>query len=135
MKATTLRLSEETLQALESEANDRGVSRSEYIREVIEHRGEYDRIHGEYGGEYGEYDELVDRIEDLERENQRLRNEKRTLIADREERKELVRYVEEQRDVERYRDRRQRKIDQAGALTRAKWWLTGVPMDDDGDSD
>ncbi len=61
---------------------------------------------------------------------ERLRNEKRTLINDREERTELVEYVEEQREVERYRDRQQRKIDQARVLTRAKWALVGMPTDD-----
>ena len=40
-------------------------------------------------------------------------------------------------ELERYRERRERMVDQAGALTRAKWWLTGVPIDggrsDDGE--
>lgn len=43
---------------------------------------------------------------------------------------ELVEYVDEQRELERYRERRERLLDQAGALTRAKWWLTGVPADE-----
>ena len=50
---------------------------------------------------------------------------------------EIVEYVDEQRELERYRERRERMVDQAGVLTRAKWWLTGVPVDggrsDDGE--
>lgn len=47
---------------------------------------------------------------------------------------ELVEYVEQQRDLERYRARREQMIDQAGMLTRWKWKLTGVPVNEDRDN-
>jgi outer membrane murein-binding lipoprotein Lpp len=59
-------------------------------------------------------DELEACVDELETEVERLRNEKRALIRDREERGELVRYVEAEEE------RRQ-----AGLLTRSKWWLFG----------
>jgi len=59
-------------------------------------------------------DELEARVDDLEAEVDRLRNEKRTLIRDREERGELVAYVEAEEE---------RRA--AGLLTRGKWWLFG----------
>lgn len=43
---------------------------------------------------------------------------------------ELVDYGEAQRSIEHYRARREQMIDQAGMLTRWKWRLTGVPVDE-----
>ncbi|WP_126665177.1 hypothetical protein [Haloterrigena salifodinae] len=64
--------------------------------------------------------EYEDRIAELETEVERLRNEKRTLINDREERTELVEYVQEERSLSKQKA-------QAGIITRAKWFLTGMP--------
>lgn len=58
--------------------------------------------------------------DELERERDRLRSEKRTLINDREERTELVRYVEDELS---YRE--------AGLGTRLKWWMFGKEKDRD----
>lgn len=78
--------------------DDRDVrSRSEAAREMID-----------------EYGELKSRCEDLRRERDRLENRVMTLIDDRQERQELVRYVDEEQE------RRE-----AGAITRARWWLFG----------
>ena len=64
--------------------------------------------------------EQVDRINDLEAEVDRLRNEKQTILAQREENHELVRYVEDERtSAQRWR--------QASIVTRAKWKLLGMP--------
>ena len=76
MKQTTIRLPEEMIEALEQEARDRGVKRSEYMRQVLDSRSEYDK--------------LRNRIDRLERE-------KRMILEQREENQELVRYVEGER--------------------------------------
>ncbi len=55
---------------------------------------------------------------------QRLRNEKKTPIADREEKRELVRYVEQEKSLTKRRA-------QADILTRARCLLTGMPSDDE----
>lgn len=68
--------------------------------------------------------ELVEReieYDELERENERLRAEKRTLINDREERTELVKYVEQERELQRRQEERQ----DAPVWQRAKWWVLG----------
>lgn len=57
-------------------------------------------------------------IEDLEREVERLQNEKRLILEQREEAMEIQRYVEEERT---YRN--------AGLRTRLKWWVWGKPDD------
>ncbi|XVH33874.1 hypothetical protein ACNS7O_18935 (plasmid) [Haloferacaceae archaeon DSL9] len=109
MEQIAARVPEEIDQSIETFSDENDCSRSEAIRTLLERGVEYDR---------------------LQIENERLRNEKRTIINQRDEHTELVEYVQAERDVQRYHDRRQRMIDQAGILTRAKWWLTGVPVDD-----
>lgn len=94
MAQITLRLDDGLLDTLENEADERGVSRSKHIRDAIESRHDAD---------------------ELRRKNERLRNEKRALVSQREEHTELVRYVE---DEQRYR--------QAGIVTRLRWWLRGM---------
>ena len=76
MKQTTIRLPEEMIEALEQEARDRGMKRSEYMRQVL--------------GSRSEYDKLRNRIDRLERE-------KRMILEQREENTELVKYVEDER--------------------------------------
>lgn len=66
----------------------------------------------------------------LETENERLQRQLAAVNARQDDVTEVVEYVEEQREVERYRDRRQQKIDGANIFTRAKWKLTGVPVDE-----
>lgn len=73
--------------------------------------------------------ERADRAADLEQENERLQNEKRALIEDREERTELVKFAEQQRELSHYQERRQRLLDQAGLATRLRWKFTGIPVD------
>lgn len=113
MQQITLRVPEDTLESLESEADDHGVSRSEYIRDVLESRDE----HAE------DVDKLRDQVDELETELDRVKNEKRLLLEDREEKQELVRYAEDQRT------RAERK-DSAPIWTRAKWKVFGMPSDE-----
>ena len=93
--ADTLRMVDDT-----ADANDE--SRAEAIRRLVERGLEYD---------------------ELAREIERLENEKRTLIADREEKQELVRFAESQRELAEYERERQKR----GVFTRFVWWLRGQP--------
>ena len=104
MKPTTIRLNEDTIAELDAEAEERGLSRTDYIREVISKRHEYDRLQKEYEQQLADYENQIERLQ----------REKRMIIEDREERTELVRYVEDELS---YR--------QAGLGTRMKWWLFG----------
>lgn len=93
MESVSTRLDNETYRIISETADERGVSKAEVLRELVEKGMQYD---------------------DVKRENDRLRAEKRTLINDREERTELRRYVEDELS---YRE--------AGLGTRVKWWLFG----------
>lgn len=59
--------------------------------------------------------------DEVKRENERLRAEKRTLINDREERTELMAYVEEERELQK----RQKERRDVPVWHRAKWWVFG----------
>ena len=113
MEQITLRLREETIEEVESEAEEAGVSRSERLREAVESRNEHE----------AEVERLREEVDDLRTEVERLRSEKRALIDDREERTELVEYVEQEKTLQQERL-------EASAVERAKWWLFGRDVDD-----
>ena len=102
MQPVSSRLDADTLRMVDDTADANDESRAEAIRRLVE-RGL-------------EYDELAQEIE-------RLENEKRTLIADREEKQELVRFAESQRELAEYERERQKR----GVFTRFVWWLRGQP--------
>ena len=74
-------------------------SRSEAVRECVQ---SYVQLHNE--------------IEELHNKIDRLEREKRMILEQREENTELIEYVD---DEKRFR--------RANILTRAKWWLRGMP--------
>jgi metal-responsive CopG/Arc/MetJ family transcriptional regulator len=76
MESITIRIQEGLLESLDEEADEYSVSRSEYIRELIEKGREYD---------------------DLERDRDRLERQLGQLIEERETSTEIVEYVEEER--------------------------------------
>lgn len=123
MKRVSVKIPEDLVETLDNKAENEDTTRSDVIRNLLD-----DALNPT---DDDQHTELQQRITELERENKRLRNEKRTLIRDREERTELVRYVEEQRELTQYQERRQRLLDDANILRRWKWKLTGVPVDQD----
>ena len=112
MEPITLRLQSNTLAEVDSEAEDRGESRAEYIRELIEHRHDYE-------AKASEYEEKAD---ELQREVDRLHRERRQILEQREEHTELVSAVKSEQSLA------ERKA-KAGLGTRLKWWAFG--MEDD----
>lgn len=97
MEQLTIRVREDTLEAIEAEAEERDTSKSEVAREYLGHGADY---------------------VDLQTECDRLRNRVQTLIAMHDEHDELVRYVEENRSL-------QRQKHEAGAVERLKWLVFG----------
>lgn len=83
----------------------------------------------EQSGDSAEYDSMSEVMREciqahkeqneLENEIERLRNEKRVLLEQRQEATEIQRYIREERT---YRN--------AGLRTRLKWWLLGKPEED-----
>ncbi|WP_339106517.1 ribbon-helix-helix protein, CopG family [Haloterrigena salinisoli] len=111
MEQITVKVPSDTNESLEeyAEAEHDG-NRSEAIRELLSRGLEY---------------------EEIKTERDRLERKLTETNARQDDVSEIVEYVEKQREVERYRDQRQRMVDQAGLLTRMKWKLTGVPVDDE----
>jgi len=97
MQQITLRIPEDTLKTLEKEADEHGVSRSEYIRDVLESREEH-----------------AENTEELQTTVERLQREKRMLLEQRDEHTQLVKYVEHEQS---YRE--------ASLPQRLKWWVFG----------
>jgi chromosome segregation ATPase len=122
MDPITLRLSRETIDVVDTEADDHDLRRAEYLRRIVENRHEHMRVRDEYETTLAEYE---DRIDELETENERLNRERRQLLETREEKKELVRYAETQRELDTRREERQ----DAPVWRRAKWWVLGRSAD------
>ncbi|MDG5821840.1 ribbon-helix-helix protein, CopG family [Natronococcus sp. A-GB7] len=109
-----MKLDESRVENLDSIAEDDGVSRSEVIRDLLDdalNTADDERVQ-----------ELEQRIHDLETELERVHREKRQILEQREEHQELVKAVQSEQSLAE-------KKAQAGAFTRAKWWLTGMPSD------
>lgn len=68
MRQITLRIPERTLDELEEEAEERGVSRSEHIRDILDDRHEADELRRE-----------IDRLEARLREQERRERERASL--------------------------------------------------------
>lgn len=110
MQKVTVTLRAEDLEVLEDVDED---NRSASMRAVLD-----------------EYRELRDRVDDLEDELDQeraraedLRRQLREVNAREDDVAELAEYVEEERELERrYRE--------AGIVTRARWWLTGMDFDE-----
>lgn len=119
MDPITLRLPTDTLDEVDREANEKGLSRAEYLREIVEKRHVDNETLTDYEEKLSDYESEVER---LRSDVARLQNEKRQILEQREEHTDLVRAIEREQSRE---DRRA----QAGVLTRAKWWLVG--MEDD----
>lgn len=66
------------------------------------------------------HDDAQERAESLEARVEELRNELAAANRRIDSANELVEYVEEERSLEQRRR-------QAGIVTRARWWLTGMP--------
>lgn len=133
MEQTTIRAKATTLQSLEEEASEEGVTRSEYIRSLLRNRHEPSEntqrlrsqiaeCEDELSSVREERDNLSNKIDDLETEIEQLKNEKQVLVNQREDNTELMEYVEREKDL-------QEKYRKAGLLTKTKWAIFG--MDDE----
>jgi len=114
MQPLTIRIQEDTKESLDKEADEYGVSVSEYVRELIE--------------QGRKYSELEDRLESREERIDELESQlrKRSNIEDK-----IEDLPDKIRDANTYTERRQRKLDQATLGQRLKWRFTGVPVDED----
>lgn len=91
MDSITLRLQSDTIEQLTDEADANGVSRSEYVRDIIRSRDELQRLRDEHERIQANHeqeltavrDKYEEHIAELERENERLHRERRQLLEQR----------------------------------------------------
>lgn len=121
MTSISLRLDDDLLESLDEEAEEKGVSRSAYIRATLEARHESDVLRKER-------DELQADYEALEARRDELQRQLAAVNARQEDVTELVEYVEQERTLQQQREDRRN----APVWTRAKWWLFGKSTDGDG---
>lgn len=107
MSQITLRLDDDLLAALDDEADERDVSRSQHIREAIESRREADELRRE--------------LEQAEAQVADLRRQLQQANARQDDVGKLVEYVEEERAMQQ----RERERRDAPLWTRAKWYVFG----------
>lgn len=115
-KPLTIRIREETKESLEDEADEYGVSVSEYVRELIDKGREYDDLQDKL-------ESRENRIETIEARIAETRNIE-SKIDDLRDLPDIV------REQETYTERRQRMLDQASVVQRMKWKVTGVPVNE-----
>lgn len=111
MRPISIKVDETVIEELDAEADERDLTRSQYLRNIIEERHETERITEKYEAEI---DQLESRIDELQAQL-------RTVNRENEDVKELVAYVEEERQLQR--DRKERR--DAPVWKRAKWWVFG----------
>jgi len=111
MEQITLRLGEDLKEELEAEAEERGVSRSEHIRDVLASRRGTDELRERLEAREARIDELERQLTERSRVEEKI--------------EELPDKI---RSADTYQERRQRLIDSASLSQRLKWKVTGVPV-------
>lgn len=98
---------------LEREAAERGVSRSEYIRSILDERHQVAELEERLDTRQNRIDELETQLTERSRVEAKI--------------EELPDKI---RNEMTYQERRQRMLDQASLTQRLRWKVTGVPVDD-----
>lgn len=116
---------------------DDEITQSDAIRKLLK-RGleDYDReqelqeIESEYEERIEELEsEYEERIADLKAKRDDLSRQLQATNRRVDDHQELQEYVAEQRELDYRRERREDRRAHAGVLTRAKWWLVGMPRE------
>lgn len=125
MKSLSVRVPDDTHERIAERANERGTSLSAEARELIVRGLEADEVDEELAELRERLESREQRIDDLEEQLARRSQieEKVDVLAERVEDSQLT-----------YAERRQRMIDEASLGQRLRWKVTGVPVDEDGES-
>lgn len=115
MEQITVRIPEDTLEELQQEAEESAQSRSEHIRDFLNSRHDHDEHDCVPQEEFAALERDHDNVE---QELERVRDEKRKILAQREENQQLRRYIEVERE-------HAEKTRQANLPTRLKWLVFG----------
>jgi len=98
---------------LEREAVERGVSRSEYMRDILDDRGRVEELEERLKRKQDRIDELEEQLTERSRVEQKIED-----------------LPDKIRGEMSYQERRQRVLDQASIAQRLRWKITGVPVDE-----
>jgi metal-responsive CopG/Arc/MetJ family transcriptional regulator len=123
---TSVSLNDELASYVGEVSSSAGENNAEAIREAIRHAKAQDERIAELEATIDELRDELDttqnELDDCQQQVERLQNEKRLILAERDEKQQLVKYVEQERTVEqRWRE--------AGLTTQIKWRLFGMPSD------
>ena len=127
MGQISIRMSDDRIESLDRDAEDNGLTRAEFVRDLLESRNEPSETQAELEECRATVGELRSQLDELQTEVERLHRERRQLLEQREENQELVKFAQEQRSVVRSREERERERESANALKRAWWWAVGRP--------
>lgn len=121
MVQISVRMDEDSVEELDSDAEDRDLSRAEFVRELIESRNDTSDLQDELDDCHSELQESRARVNELRQElaaaNRRI-DDANDLI---ETSREMVQVQETERNLQARRAG-------AGIWTRFKWWMTGDPV-------
>ena len=122
MAQISLRLDDDLLDDLEAEANERDLSRSEYIRSLLTDRPATGRVDADDLQAVARELRKCERERDaLDARREELRRQLSAVNSRQEEHRELVEYVEEERKLQRQQVQRKN----APVWRRVKWWVFG----------
>lgn len=140
MKTVTVRFAEEYAETLDDEAEKAGLSRAEYLRELIDQGREAPAIRDELDETRTELQKMSDELDTIRDELDETKDELAAVEGERDAaqaradnlRDQLAatnRRVDQHQDLVRTVERQQSLAERkasAGVLTRAKWWLVGM---------
>jgi Arc/MetJ-type ribon-helix-helix transcriptional regulator len=137
MEPITVSLTDEQYAKIESLASDEGEysSQSDAVRTLLDRSFEYESLTTEIAEKEDRINKLEQRTKDfneelsdkadIETENERLRNEKRTLIAEKEEKQELREYASQAKSAIERREERREKRRKQPVWVRLQDWIFG----------
>jgi Ribbon-helix-helix protein, copG family. len=111
-KQVSVRIAIRQKAELEREAEERGVSRSEYMREILDERSRVDELEERVERKQNRIDELEEQLTARSQIEEKIENLPDKIRGDRS-----------------YQDRRQKKLDEGSVTQRLVWKVTGVPVD------
>ena len=127
MGQISIRMSDERIERLDREADDRGLTRAELVRDILESRNEPSETQTKLEECRSTVDDFRSKVDELQTEVDRLNRERRQLLEQRQENQELVKFAKEQRSVVSQQREEERWRRQANIVRRTWWRIAGEP--------
>lgn len=125
MKNIGLRIKKEMLESLDEEAKNKNISRSEYIRQILDNRHNPEKIKEEYEKEIEKLENriknLEEKLEDIKKERDNLENKLKATNTRIDDVQEVVEFAKKQKSVLQKKE----KMKYKPVWIRLKYWLFG----------